>query len=138
MPRQILIVDDDPDMVELLRIALTEAGYLVYTAATGTEALAEARRSQPDLVILDLLLPELNGFNVCEGLRRNPETASIPIIMITVLPGQFPRLVGAEMGVNVYVNKPFRTQELVSRVQGLLGEYSTVSERVGARPVIAA
>jgi len=120
MPAKILIVDDDPDMVELLRFALTEAGYSACTATTGTEALAEAQRSSPDLVVLDLLLPEMNGFNVCENLRRNPATASVPIIMITVLPGQFPRLVGVEAGVNAYVNKPFQTQELISCVGGLL------------------
>ena len=119
MAAKILIVDDDPDMVELLRMALTEAGIRL-RGPTGTEALAEAQWSSPDLVVLDLLLPEINGFNVCENLRRNPATASVPIIMITVLPGRFPRLVGMEVGVNAYVNKPFQTQELVSCVHGLL------------------
>jgi DNA-binding response OmpR family regulator len=127
MPARILIVDDDPDMVELLRFALTEAGYSACTATTGTEALAEAQRSSPDLVVLDLLLPEMNGFNVCENLRRNPATASVPIIMITMLPGQFPRLVGAEAGVNAYVSKPFQTRDLVSCVGGLLRDASTAS-----------
>jgi DNA-binding response OmpR family regulator len=138
MPAKILIVDDDPDMVELLRFALTEAGYSACTAATGTEALAEAQRSSPDLVVLDLLLPEMNGFNVCENLRRNPATASVPIIMITVLPGQFPRLVGVEAGVNAYVNKPFQTQELVSCVDGLLRGPSTASRHLNAARSVAA
>ena len=138
MPARILIVDDDPDMVELLRFALTEAGYSTCTAATGTEALAEAQRSSPDLVVLDLLLPEMNGFNVCENLRRNPATASVPIIMITVLPGQFPRLVGAEAGVNAYVSKPFPMQELVACVAGLLRGSSTASSPVGAARSVAA
>jgi DNA-binding response OmpR family regulator len=120
MPAKILIVDDDPDMVELLGLALTEAGYSPRAATTGTEALAEAQRLSPDLVILDLLLPDLNGFSVCENLRRQPGTASVPIIMITGLAGRFPRLVGVEMGVNAYVNKPFQTQELVSCIEGLL------------------
>jgi DNA-binding response OmpR family regulator len=134
MAAKILIVDDDPDMVELLRIALTEAGYFTCTATTGTEALAEAERSSPDLVVLDLLLPDLNGFSVCESLRRNPATASVPIIMITVLPGQFPRLVGVEAGANAYVNKPFQTQELVSCVDGLLRAASTASGLHHVRP----
>lgn len=138
MPAKILIVDDDPDMVELLRIALTEAGYSTCTASTGTEALAAAERSSPDLVVLDLLLPEMNGFNVCEKLRRNPATASVPIIMITVLPGQFPRLVGVEAGANAYVNKPFQTQELVSCVGGLLRRSGTASHLVDARGSLAA
>ena len=138
MPAKILIVDDDPDMVELLRFALTEAGYSACTATTGTEALAEAQRSSPDLVVLDLLLPEMNGFNVCENLRRNPATASVPIIMITVLPGQFPRLVGVEAGVNAYVNKPFQTQELISCVGGLLGGSNKASNPVNAKGCLAA
>ena len=138
MPAKILIVDDDPDMVELLQLALTEAGYSACTAATGTEALAEAQRSSPDLVILDLLLPEMNGFGVCESLRRNPATASVPIIMTTVLPGQFPRLVGLETGVNVYFNKPFQTQELVSCVDGLLAGSGKGSELASAPGSLAA
>jgi len=138
MRAKILIVDDDPDMVELLRIALTEAGYSTCSATTGTQALAEAQRSSPDLVVLDLLLPEMNGFNVCENLRRNPATASVPIIMITVLPGQFPRLVGVEAGVNAYVSKPFQTQELVSCVDGFLRRSSTASSHVNALRSVAA
>jgi DNA-binding response OmpR family regulator len=132
MPAKILIVDDDPDMVDLLQFALTEAGYSTCTASTGTEALAVAQRSSPDLVVLDLLLPEMNGFNVCENLRRNPATASVPIIMITVLPGQFPRLVGVEAGVNAYVSKPFQTQELVSCVNGFLHRSGRASIPVNA------
>jgi DNA-binding response OmpR family regulator len=138
MPAKILIVDDDPDMVELLRLALTEAGYSACTATTGTEALAEAERSSPDLVVLDLLLPELNGFNVCENLRRNPATASVPIVMMTVLPGQFPRLVGVETGADAYVNKPFQTPELVSCVDGLLGGSRGASNPVTTRGSLAA
>jgi DNA-binding response OmpR family regulator len=138
MPAKILIVDDDPDMVELLQLVLTEAGYSACTAMTGAEALAEAQRSSPNLVVLDLLLPEMNGFNVCESLRRNPATASVPIIMITGLPGQFPRLVGLETGVNAYVNKPFQTQELVSCVDGLLGRSSTASNPMNAPRSLAA
>lgn len=138
MSAKILIVDDDPDMVELLRFALTEAGYSACTATTGMEALAEAQRSSPDLVVLDLLLPEMNGFNVCENLRRNPATASVPIIMMTVLPGQFPRLVGVEAGVNAYVNKPFQTQDLIACVGGLLGGSSKASNPVNAPGCLAA
>jgi DNA-binding response OmpR family regulator len=128
MPARILIVDDDPDLVELLRLALTEAGYSARTAATGTAALAEAQRFLPELVVLDLLLPDRNGFSVCENLRRNPATASVPIIMMTVLSGEFPRLVGAEAGANAYINKPFQTRELVSCVGDLLRGSSTKSD----------
>jgi DNA-binding response OmpR family regulator len=138
MSARILIVDDDPDIVELLRFALTEAGYSAVSAATGTEALAQVQRFSPDLIVLDLLLPESNGFTVCENLRRNPATASVPVIMITVLPGQFPRLVGAEAGVNAYLNKPFHLQELVSCVGDLLRGSITATSVVNDRPSLAA
>ena len=132
MAPRILIVDDDPDIVELLRLGLTDAGYSAHTAGTGKEALQKAKRSPPDLVVLDLLLPEMNGFSVCQHLRRNPATAAIPILMITVLPGQFPRLVGVETGANAYLNKPFRMEELVSYVGELLRQPGAASEILAA------
>ena len=134
IPR-ILIVDDDPDMVELLRLGLADAGYATRTAGTGKEALQKAKRSPPDLVVLDLLLPEMNGFSVCQRLRRNPATAGIPIVMITVLPGQFPRFVGVETGANAYLNKPFRMEELVSCVGDLLRQPRAASEILAGAPV---
>jgi DNA-binding response OmpR family regulator len=138
MPAKILIVDDDPDMLEMLRCSLTQAGYTACTATTGEGGLTEAQRSSPDLVVLDLLLPGLNGFGVCENLRRNPATASVPIVMITVLPGQFPRLVGLETGVNAFVHKPFQTQELISCVEGLLQRSAAAPEMVNAARGLAA
>ena len=137
IPR-ILIVDDDPDMVELVRLALTEAGFSVRTAANGQEALRKAQRSPPDLVVLDLLLPGMNGFSVCEQLRLNPATASVPVLMITVLPGEFPRLVGAEAGADAYLNKPFRMEELVSCVGDLVRRPAAASEVLAAQPEPAA
>jgi len=134
MAPRILIVDDDPDMVELLRLGLTDAGYSIRTADTGKEALQKVKRSLPDLVVLDLLLPGMNGFSVCQELRRNPATAAIPILMITVLPGEFPRLVGAESGANAYLNKPFRMEELVSCVGDLLHQPHQASEVLAAAP----
>ena len=138
MPAKILIVDDDPDMVEMLRCAFTEAGYSTDTATSGAEAVSEAQRWCPDLVVLDLLLPEMNGYGVCERLRRNPATAAVPIVMITVLPGQFPRLVGLESGVNAFVHKPFQTQELISCVEGLLQRAVHVPELANAAGRFAA
>ena len=122
MPAKILIVDDDPDLVELLRQALTSAGYQAETAADGSEALSKAQRSPPDLMVLDVLLPEVDGYSICETLRRDPATASIPIIIITVLPGEFPRLAGMEAGADAYVNKPFHVEELLSRIGQLLSQ----------------
>lgn len=136
MAPRILIVDDDLDMLELLQLGLTEAGYSTRTASTGKQALQKAKRSPPDLVVLDLLLPDMNGFSVCQQLRRNPATAAIPILMITVLPGQFPRLVGVEAGANAYLNKPFQMEELVSYVGDLLRPAGAASE-VFAAPLAA-
>ena len=137
IPR-ILIVDDDPDMVELLRLALTEAGFSVRTATDGQEALHKALRAPPNLVVLDLVLPGMNGFSVCEQLRLNPATASVPVLMITVLPGEFPRLVGAEAGADAYLNKPFRMEEFVSCVSDLVRRHGTGAEVRGALPESAA
>src|SRR6516164_466884 len=122
MPAKILIVDDDPDLVDLLRQAFTLAGYETDTATTGVEALRKAQQSRPDVVVLDLVLPELNGYGVCEMLRRIPSTSAVPILMITVLPGEFPRLAGVEAGADAYVNKPFQIMELLSRIEDLLAQ----------------
>jgi DNA-binding response OmpR family regulator len=138
MAPRILIVDDDPDMVELLRLVLTEASFSVSTATTGKEALRKVQRSPPDLMVLDLLLPGMNGFSVCEQLRRNPATASVPILMITVLPGEFPRLVGVEAGANAYLNKPFRMEEFLSCVSDLVGRPDVASEVLAGLPDLAA
>jgi DNA-binding response OmpR family regulator len=120
MPARILVVDDDPDMVDMLRQALDAAGHSVETALTGPEGLHKAQQAPPDLILLDLLLPELNGYNVCQTLRQVPATASIPVIMMTVLPGEFPRMAGVEAGADAYVNKPFQLEELLSQVDALL------------------
>jgi DNA-binding response OmpR family regulator len=120
MPKTVLIVDDDPDMLDLLRLALNEAGYATRTANTGTEALSTAQRSPPDLVLLDVVLPDVNGFTVCENLRHHPATASVPVILLTVVTGEFPRLVGTESGADDYLHKPFQVPDLISRVAGVL------------------
>ena len=120
MAKRILIVDDDPDMVEMLRFALHNEGYAIRTAVTGREALRKALLSPPDLVLLDLVMPGLSGFTVCERLRSHSATASVPIIMVTALPGELPRLAGMEMGADDYIRKPFEMTELISRVDDLL------------------
>jgi DNA-binding response OmpR family regulator len=138
MGPRILIVDDDPEMVGLLRVVLTKAGFSVGTAATGQEALRKAQRSPPDLMVLDLLLPGINGFSVCEELRRNPATSFVPVLMITGLAGEFPRLVGTEAGANAYLNKPFRMEEFLSCVGDLVGQPGVASEVLAELPDLAA
>ena len=120
MNGNILIVDDDPDMVEILHSVLSEAGYTTRAASNGTEALAQARRNPPDLVLLDLILPDQNGFYICEALRRDAATASVPIIMITGMPGEIARFAGFEAGADAYLNKPFSIDGLVDLVRDLL------------------
>jgi len=120
--KKILVVEDDPDLVELLSFNLRGCGFTVITAGDGLDALKKARSIVPDLILLDLMLPELDGFGVCEILRREPETARIPIIMVTAISSQFARMAGLEAGANDYITKPFSPKQLIARVQALLGQ----------------
>ena len=121
MQKRVLIVDDDDELVELLCFNLKQAGFVTSTAPDGVEAIEKASATLPDLILLDLMLPELNGFSVCEILRRNATTASIPIIMLTALPGELGRLAGLDSGANHYLSKPCSIRQLVSLVDNLLG-----------------
>src|SRR5262245_54144787 len=103
MQRKVLVVDDEPDVVELLSFSLKKAGYAVGTATNGLEALSKARSIAPDLILLDLMLPELDGISVCEILRRNAATSCIPIIMITARSGELAKIAGLESGANDYI-----------------------------------
>ena len=120
MPKKILVVEDDLDMVELLRFNLKTEGYALGTAADGIEALKKVRSIRPDLILLDLMLPELDGFAVCDILRRDPKTASIPIIILTALSSQLSRLNGLDAGANLYLTKPFSPRHLLQCIQELL------------------
>ena len=120
MRRKILVVEDDADQLETIRLVLEKAGFAIGTAANGTDALVKTRSISPDLIILDLMLPGLNGFDICETLRKNPATASVPVIMLTGLCSQFGRLAGLESGADDFLTKPFKVEELVSKVDKLL------------------
>jgi DNA-binding response OmpR family regulator len=120
MRPKILVVDDEPDALELISYNLKAAGYDVVTAADGEEALKKARVSQPALVILDVMLPEVDGLEVCKTLRREPTTAGVPIIMLTAKAAEIDRVLGLELGADDYVTKPFSPRELVLRVKSLL------------------
>ena len=120
MKTKILVVDDEPDVVELIRFNLQAAGYDVVTADDGTEALRKALSASPDLIILDLMLPEVDGLEVCKLLRRDPHTKAIPIVMLTARAGEIDRVLGFELGADDYVTKPFSPRELVLRVKALL------------------
>src|SRR5262245_16737076 len=120
MRKKILVVDDDADWVELISFNLKKAGFSIGTALNGIEALKKARSIAPDLILLDLKLPELDGFAVCEILRRDAATASIPIVMLTALTGEMPRLAGMDCGATDYLTKSFSPKLLVERVANLL------------------
>jgi DNA-binding response OmpR family regulator len=120
VPRKILVVDDEPDLVELVAFNLEAEGYQVITATNGMEALNRARAILPDLIVLDLMLPELDGLSVCEILHRLPSTAPIPIIILTAWKSEITRVIGLEAGANEYVTKPFSPRELVLRVNKTL------------------
>src|ERR1700742_449920 len=119
MPK-ILVVDDEPDAIELIKFNLKNAGYDVVTAADGDEALKKARALLPELIILDLMLPEVDGLEVCKILRRDPRVAATPIIMLTAKAAEIDRVLGLELGADDYVTKPFSPRELVLRVKKML------------------
>jgi DNA-binding response OmpR family regulator len=114
---QILIVDDEPKIVRLVADYLAAAGFAVSTARSGEEALMRARTQPPDLVILDLGLPEMDGLDVTRALRRNGD---LPIIMLTARDDETDKLIGLELGADDYVTKPFSPRELVARVRAVL------------------
>jgi class 3 adenylate cyclase len=119
-PAKILVVDDTPRNVKLLADLLTVKGYLVATAASGREALARVEAAQPDLVLLDVVMPEMSGYEVCRKIRENPATAILPIIMVTALDPGEERVKGIEAGADDFLTKPINQAELLARVKSLL------------------
>jgi DNA-binding response OmpR family regulator len=117
---KILAVDDEPELTELMHFHLVRAGHEVVTAANGWEAIASVRQSRPDIILLDLMLPDLDGFGVCEILRRDPVTATIPIVIISAWASPDSQNLGLELGALDYITKPFSPHELVERVNRLM------------------
>jgi len=120
MPTRILIVEDDRDIAELVARYLDKAGFIAERAASGREALQAIAARPPELVVLDLMLPHVDGLEVCRLLRSNEGTAAIPIIMLTARAEESERIVGLELGADDYIAKPFSPNELVARVRALL------------------
>lgn len=120
MANKILIVDDEPDIVELVSYNLQIEGYEVFGAGDGMEALNKARKHLPDVILLDLMLPDMDGFSICEILRCQPSTADIPVILLTAMAGELPRLHGFEVGAADYCLKPIRPRDLKVRVKSVL------------------
>jgi DNA-binding response OmpR family regulator len=124
MAAKILAVDDDPDVLDLISLKLEEAGFIVATATSGTVALEMAKADRPDLVILDLMMPEMSGLDVCRALKKDPHTAHVPIIMLTAKKSEIDRIVGFELGADDYMPKPFDLRELRLRVQAVLRRWA--------------
>ena len=117
MTASILIVDDESSVTDLLAYNLRKASYGVLTASNGREALRSARETKPDLILLDLMIPEVDGLDVCRELRK---TSAVPIIMITARGEEIDRVVGLELGADDYVCKPFSVRELMARIKAVL------------------
>ena len=120
MSKSILVVDDEPDILELVRLSLAQEGFAVETAATAAAALAAIATKAPDIVVLDLMLPDMSGTEVCRTLRSKPESASLPVIMLTARSEETDRVVGFELGADDYVTKPFSPRELILRIRAVL------------------
>jgi len=131
MPARILIVEDDPDIAELVARYLDKAGYATMRLSSGRDALDAVRATPPDLIVLDLMLPQMDGLEVCRALRAKDKTAAIPIIMLTARAEESERIVGLEMGADDYLAKPFSPNELVARVRALLRRAQRVAPATG-------
>jgi phosphate regulon transcriptional regulator PhoB len=118
--KKILVADDEPDVLQLVSINLKSAGFNVVKAEDGLTALTRARETLPSLIILDLMLPEMSGLEVCKVLKKEPQTSLIPIIMLTAKGEEVDRIVGLELGADDYITKPFSPRELVLRVKSVI------------------
>ena len=116
----VLIVEDEEDILNLLQFNFESAGFDVHTTGDGREGLALARRLKPDIVLLDLMLPGMDGFDICKSLKRDQETAQIPVVMLTARGEEVDRIVGLELGADDYVVKPFSFRDLLLRVRAVL------------------
>ena len=120
LKKRILVIDDDASISKLLSDVLTEEGFSVTTASCGEEGIKKVRQSKPNLVILDLRLPDMDGFQICQTLKKDKSVSSIPIIMLTVKSTKSSTVAGLEMGADDYIVKPFNQEELVARVKTVL------------------
>jgi DNA-binding response OmpR family regulator len=121
-PPSVLIVDDEPNIVLSLQFLMKKAGYTVRTAGDGEQALAELSREPPDLVLLDVMMPKIDGFTLCEKIRAAPEWRGMRIIMLTARGRDIERQKGLAVGADDYITKPFSTQEAIDRVAAVLAK----------------
>jgi DNA-binding response OmpR family regulator len=117
---RVLVAEDERDVAELIRYTLAREGFEVILATNGADALRLARESRPDLVLLDLMLPQVNGWELCRRLKQDPATRPVPVIMVTARTEEGDKVLGFELGADDYVTKPFSTRELVARVRAVV------------------
>ena len=120
MPKKVLIADDEPNIVAAIEFLLKQRGYDVYTAGDGGEALRAMERVVPDLVVLDIMMPQTSGYEVCQTIRRRSEWRHIKVLMLSAKGRDAEVVKGVAMGADLYVTKPFSTRELMARIDGLL------------------
>lgn len=119
-PKKILVVDDDPEILGMLDIRLGKRGYHVISAADGEQALAQARKEKPELVVLDVMMPRMNGWEVARALRQDETTQDIKIVMLTAIGAQMNEMTSPLYGVDAYLDKPFQFAELEKKIDELL------------------
>ncbi|MBI3316739.1 MAG: response regulator transcription factor [Candidatus Omnitrophica bacterium] len=120
MKASILLIEDEKNIIELVRYNLEQEGYKVFVSTRGNTGAEEAIRRKPSLIILDLMLPEMNGLDVCKTLKANDMTAAIPVVMLTAKSEEADKIVGLELGADDYITKPFSPRELLARVKAVL------------------
>ncbi len=120
--RKILLVEDEPNVIELMTIFLTRKGYEIHNVIEGTEVFDKVREIRPDLIILDIMLPKLNGFEVCSRLKSDPSLKNIPVMILSALVQKSEIEMGVRMGADMYMTKPFHNAELISNIEKLLGQ----------------
>jgi len=135
MSAKILIVDDEKDLLEMLSMNLSAAGYVVRTAGGGAEAMSIIRTDRPDLVLLDVMMEDISGIKLVGKLKNTPETADIPVIMLTARDSETDMIVGLSMGADDYVTKPFSTAVLVARIEAVLRRGAAATDSL--REIIA-
>jgi DNA-binding response OmpR family regulator len=121
MGRSVLIADDEPNIVRSLQFLMTKAGYDVRVASDGQQVLDEIAKAQPDLVLLDVMMPKRDGFDICQTIRANPDWTGVRVIMLTARGREIEREKGLAMGADDYITKPFSTRDVVAQVEKIIG-----------------
>ena len=119
-PGRVLVIEDEQDVAELIRYNLAKEGYEVRVVANGVDGLKQARESRPDMILLDIMVPQLNGWEVCRRLKQEPDTREVPVIMVTGRVEEGDKVLGFEMGADDYVTKPFSPRELLARIRAVI------------------